>query len=60
EHVQTLESLRPGLLNEIEAFFAQYNQLSGKAFKPTGRGGPERSRAFVERGMAAWQEGGKA
>lgn len=59
EHVQTLDSLRPALLDEIEAFFVQYNQLNGKAFRPTGRGGPERGRALVERGMAARQEEGK-
>ncbi|HYZ22262.1 MAG TPA: inorganic diphosphatase [Rhodopila sp.] len=58
EHVQTLDDLRPGLLDEIEAFFEQYNQQSGKAFRPTGRGGPERGRAFVERGIAVRQEEG--
>jgi inorganic pyrophosphatase len=57
--VQTLDDLRPGLLDEIEAFFEQYNQQSGKTFRPTGRGGPERGRAFVERGIAVRQEEGK-
>ena len=56
EHVQALGDLRPRLLDEIEAFFAHYNELSGKAFKPTGRGGPDRAHELVERAMAARRE----
>ena len=52
-HVHRLEDLRPGLLDEIEAFFKHYNALSGKSFTPLGRGGPERARALVEAGAAA-------
>ena len=57
-HVQRLEDLRPGLLDEVEAFFGHYNALSGKTFTPTGRGGPERARALVEAGMAAAKKKG--
>jgi inorganic pyrophosphatase len=52
-HVERLEDLRPGLLDEVEAFFGHYNALSGRNFTPLGRGGPERARALVEAGMAA-------
>ena len=61
EHVRALGDLRPRLLDEVEAFFAHYNRLSGKEFKPTGRGGPERARELVDRGIAATrrEEGGE-
>lgn len=51
EHVQALSDLRPGLLDEVEAFFAHYNQLNGKEFRPKARGGPERARALIEAGL---------
>jgi inorganic pyrophosphatase len=57
-HVRRLEDLRPGLLEEVEAFFGHYNALSGKSFKPLSRGGPERARALVEAGMAARRKKG--
>ena len=53
EHVHSLADVRPGLIDEIEAFFAQYNQLAGKEFKPKAQGGPERARALVDEGIAA-------
>jgi inorganic pyrophosphatase len=55
-HVHRLEDLRPGLLEEIEAFFGHYNALSGKDFKPVARGGPDRARALVQAGIAAAEE----
>jgi inorganic pyrophosphatase len=57
-HVHSLEDLRPGLLDEIEAFFCHYNALSGRTFTPVGRGGPERALALVEAGVAARKKGG--
>ena len=53
EHVHAMGDLRPHLLDEIEAFFAQHNQLNGKEFKPTGRGSPDRAGALIDRGIAA-------
>ena len=58
-HVHRLEDLRPGLLDEIEAFFGHYNALSGRRFTPLGRGGPERARALVEAGVAAKRKRGR-
>ena len=57
-HVHRLEDLRPGLLDEIEAFFGHYNALSGRRFTPLGRGGPERARELVEAGIAARRKKG--
>ena len=57
-HVHRLEDLRPGLLDEIEAFFGHYNALSGRSFTPVGRGGPERARALVHAGIAARRKKG--
>ncbi len=54
--VRRLEDLRPGLLDEIEAFFGHYNALGGRSFTPLGRGGPERARELVEAGVAAQRE----
>ncbi len=44
EHVKDLDDLRPHLLDEVEAFFKNYNHLNGKEFKPVDRGGPKRAR----------------
>jgi inorganic pyrophosphatase len=56
-HVRDLDELRPGFLDEIEAFFVHYNGLSGRCFEPVGRGGPERARAVVEAGLVTPQAG---
>lgn len=50
-HVKSLADLRPELLDEIEAFFAQYNSLAGKEFVPVRRCGPVEARRLVEVGM---------
>ena len=47
-HVQTLDDLRPRLLDEIEAFFETYNALKGKEFKPTDRSGPKKARKLLD------------
>jgi inorganic pyrophosphatase len=65
EHIQTLDDLRPHLVDQIEAFFCHYNETSGKEFKPLNRGGPKKARKLVDHGAAAFQEkqgtrGGKA
>ncbi len=55
EHIKSIGDLPPYLLHEIEGFFAQYNRLRGKQFEPLGRGGPERARALLDRGMTAFR-----
>jgi inorganic pyrophosphatase len=49
-----LGDLRPRLLDEIEAFFAHYNQQKGKTFKPLDRCGPKKARKIIEHGMAVF------
>lgn len=48
-HIHALSDLRPGMLDEVEAFFAQYNQLAGKDFKVRGRGDAETAVTLVRR-----------
>lgn len=54
--VHRLHDLRPGLIEEIQEFFRQYNRLGGKKFKPIGIAGPGSGRALVERGMQAFKD----
>jgi inorganic pyrophosphatase len=49
--VNTLASLGPDLIEEIEHFFISYNRIKGKEFKPLGRFGPGRALKLVEEGM---------
>ena len=56
EHVVSIEDLPPYLMGEIEGYFAQYNRLRGKEFKPLGRGGSRRARELLDRAMAAARE----
>lgn len=53
-HVEALSNLRPGMLDEVEAFFAQYNQLAGKDFKVLRRGDAEAAFALVRGGADAF------
>jgi inorganic pyrophosphatase len=55
--VRSLADLRPGLLDEIEAFFGHYNALSGGRFRPIGRGGPARAPAAIEAGVREAEKG---
>ena len=50
-HIASLRDLRPELLDEIEAFFAHYNELAGKEFQPVNRRGPDEARELVRIGM---------
>lgn len=49
--VQTLADLNDNFVTQIEHFFVSYNQIAGKAFKPTGRFGPERAQRLIDEGM---------
>lgn len=50
-HVHSIDDLRPGLLDEIEAFFQHYTRLQGKTLEVLGRGGPARARERLDAGM---------
>jgi inorganic pyrophosphatase len=58
-HVKSLDDLRPRLIDEIEAFFENYNRLNGKEFKPTDRSGPKKARKLLDQGADAFQRKGQ-
>ncbi len=60
QHVQTLDDLRPGLVDEIEAFFQHYNEMKGSEFKPINRGGPKKARKVLDQGEAVFRKRNKA
>jgi inorganic pyrophosphatase len=51
-NVKKLKELNPRLLDEMEAFFHQYNQMQGKEFRPLDRCGPSRALELIEEGRA--------
>jgi inorganic pyrophosphatase len=56
ENVKSLEDLRPHLVDEIKAFFIEYNRLRGRKFKPLALSGPDKSRKLIKSGMAAFNK----
>lgn len=58
KHINSLDDLRPELLDEIEAFFKHYNYLAGKEFKPGGRFGPDEARKLVDAGVNRYSKAG--
>ena len=56
-HVHRLEDLRPGLLDEIEAFFGHYNALSGRRFNACGARRPRAGARARRGGHRRAQEG---
>jgi inorganic pyrophosphatase len=54
QHVKALDDLRPKLVDEIEAFFVDYNRAKGKEFKPLKRAGPKPAAKLVKQGMKAF------
>ncbi len=52
-HVRSLDDLRPGLVEEVEAFFAHYQGLRGNRFTPLARGGPDRAMELLRKGLGA-------
>ncbi|WP_246102715.1 inorganic diphosphatase [Methylobacterium terricola] len=55
-HIEALSDLRPGMLDEVEAFFGHYNQLAGRGFKVLGRGDAEAASILVRQGAEAFAE----
>src|ERR1043166_5500063 len=47
--LQSISKLEPKLLDEIEHFFASYNQARGKQFKPLARKGPAVARRLIKK-----------
>lgn len=51
-------TMRPDTLEQIEAFFQQYNRLDGKKFKPIGVRGPKHAVKLVKMAIERKQQGG--
>lgn len=60
KEVRSLDDLSPGLVQEIEHFFASYNNAKGKEFAPLRRSGPHRARLLVEEGQQRLGEKSRA
>ncbi len=56
---RSLNSLDPGLIDEIEHFFVSYNRIKGKEFKPLGRFGPAHALRLVEEGVKQFKKSKK-
>ena len=54
--IRTLADLNDNLLDEIEHFFVSYNEIKGKAFKPTGRFGPVKAKGVIEEGIKKFRQ----
>jgi inorganic pyrophosphatase len=53
---RSLGDLRPYLVEEIKAFFVQYNRLRDREFKPLRDGTPQEAMELVERGIAGFRK----
>jgi len=58
EGVRRFEQLRPHTLEDIKAFFVEYNKLHDKRFQVLGIHGPNRAAKLVKKGMAAYKKHG--
>lgn len=56
EDVSSIDEVNTALLDQVEAFFVNYNKSRGKKFKLKGRCGPKRASRLVEAGMAAFRK----
>jgi inorganic pyrophosphatase len=54
--VQNLSDLRPHLVKEIKEFFATYNKLRERKFKPKSEASPEKARKLVDEGIEIFKK----
>jgi inorganic pyrophosphatase len=52
DHVHSVKDLPSHLLDEIMAFFVNYNELHNKKFRPLDNGGPQKALEMVQAGRA--------
>jgi inorganic pyrophosphatase len=55
QHIESLDNLRPHLVDEIEDFFRHYNEMKGVEFKPLDQGGPKKARKLLDQAEAAFR-----
>lgn len=58
-HVKSYKDLRPALIDEIQHFFASYNQQEGGEFKPLACKGPNRAQELVNEGIEKFKNNKK-
>ena|SRR5579862_8152627 len=56
QKVYSLRDLRPHLLDEIKAFFIDYNRLRDRKFKPRRDAGPKRAKEIIKDGIRAFEK----
>jgi len=56
-NVKTLKEINPRVLDEMEAFFKQYNQMQNKQFRVTDRCGPKHALKLIEKGREVYGKG---
>lgn len=55
-NINSLDDLGPTTLDQLIAFFEQYNKLDGKEFRPAKMGDAKDARALVEKGQKAFEK----
>jgi inorganic pyrophosphatase len=55
QHVETVDNLRPHLVDEIEASFRHYNEMKCVEFKPVDQGGPKKAQKLLDQAEAAFR-----
>ena len=58
--LRSVKELDPRILDEIEAFFRDYNELDGKEFEPLKRSGPNRAMTLIQEAQEKKAAGKKA
>ncbi|HWE71821.1 MAG TPA: inorganic diphosphatase [Stellaceae bacterium] len=56
QDVRSIKGLRPHLVDEIKAFFIEYNALRGREFKPQRDAGPGRAQKLLKAGVKAFRQ----
>jgi inorganic pyrophosphatase len=54
--IKKIDQLRPQTLEDIKAFFVDYNKLHGKKFEPVAEHGPRRAARLIKMGMGAFKK----
>jgi inorganic pyrophosphatase len=58
EGVKSLQQLRPHTLDDIKAFFEDYNRLHDKRFEVLDQHGPQRAEKLIAQGAALYRKKG--
>jgi inorganic pyrophosphatase len=56
ENIKSMDDLRPHLVDEIKAFFIDYNRLRERKFKPLAESSPRKARKLIRAGMETFKK----